>query len=224
MHFNFTFWYTAPNSQGPIALVKAMGVDNIEICDAYGKTRSEEFIAMNPCHCCPTIESDSGPAIWESNTVMRYICNVSGDKGDKFYPKSDPLKQAQIDMVMDWRQCKLYPALPAIGYIAFGMPQDTEEAKKQFKVLVDEHFKLLLEVYLKDTPFIFSETPTIADLSVALPLVFIMARGKFWDAVPEKVKEYRQRVLDAFPEASEHFQLIEGMCKDCKGEGFDAEP
>lgn len=211
----------APNSQGPIALVRDLGLD-IELVNAHGKTRTPEYMAFNPCHCCPCIELEDGnDAIWESNTVMRYLCDIAPN-GDKLYPK-DPLKRAKVNMALDWRQCNMYPCFLPIGYIAFGMPQDTEEAKKSFAKLLD-HLKTLTTVFLNDTPFIFSETPTIADLAVALPLVFIMARSKFWDAVPQEVKDYRKRVMDAFPATSEEFQMIEKMCVECKAEGHDAAP
>lgn len=224
LHTHCICFDTAPNSQGPIAIVRKLGLgDNVELVDAFGKTRTEEFMAFNPCHCCPTIQMDDGDAIWESNTVMRYLCDTAPNaKGDSLYPK-DPLKRAKIDMALDWRQCNLYPCFPAIGYILFGFEQDTEEAKEKFALLLD-HLKTLTDVFLKDKPFIFSDTPTIADLAVALPLVFVMARSKFWAKVPDKVKEYHQRVIDAFPEAKESFDMTEGMATSCKVNGYDAEP
>ena len=53
------------------------------------------------------VEVADGVAIWESATVMRYLCNAT-ENGDKLYP-SDPLKRAQIDLALDWRQTAMYP-------------------------------------------------------------------------------------------------------------------
>ena len=114
-------------------------------------------------------------------------------------------------MVMDWRQTSLYPCLPAIGYIVFGMAQKDEEAQKSFAKLQDEHFKTLTDVFLKDTAFCYSDKPTIADLAIAPTLTFIKVRSKFWEAVPDKVKEYYVRVLEAFPETKENFDMLDGM-------------
>lgn len=193
-----------------------------QIENAYGKTRTEEFIKMNPCHVCPTLQIDESTAIWESGAIMRYLCNVAPN-GDKLYPR-DPLKRARVDMVLDWRQTALYPCLPSIGYGIFGVPVDTDEAKEKFKALQEEHFKILTDVYLKDTKFCYSDTPTIADLSIAPALNFIKARKKFWEAVPQAVKDYQARVLEAFPGTKENFDALEGMATGWDGEGNDAEP
>jgi len=214
---------TAANSHGCIAIVKHLKLDDIEIVNAYGKTRTPEYLAMNPCHTAPCLELDGDAgAIWESCAIMRYLC-VNNEGGDDLYP-SDPALRGKIDMVMDWRQTGMYQSIPAIAYIVFGFPQKDEEAKESFKKLIDEHFPVLCDVYLKDTPFCFSEKPTIADLAIAPVLTFIKCRKNFWAAVPDKVKEYHTRVLEAFPGTQENFAMLEGMCTGYDGEGADLEP
>jgi glutathione S-transferase len=195
---------------------------DVELVNCYGKTRTEEFLKMNPCHTAPCVELDDGTGIWESNAVMRFLCIISPN-GETLYP-ADPIKRARVDLAMDWRQTSFYPCLPSIGYIIFEMEQSNEKAKEDFKQLLDDHFKTLTDVFLKDTKFIYSDTPTIADLSVAPALTFIKARSKFWDAVPDAVKEYYTSVLEAFPETSENFAMLDGMATGCTFAGFDAEP
>lgn len=211
----------SPNSHGCIAIIKKLGLD-IEIINAYGKTRTPEFLAINPCHTCPTLEFSDGSAVWESMAIMRYLCK-SSPKGDAYYP-TDPEEAAKIDMVMDWRQTTFSPCFPSIGYIIFGMPQSDEEAKKNFKILRDSHFKTLTSIFLKETKFCFSDTPTIADLSIAAILTLIKGRSKFWEAVPQEVKDYQQRVFDAFPETKENFDMLSTMCTEYSGDGADVSP
>jgi glutathione S-transferase len=218
---------SAPNSQGPLAVVKhlKLDVDNaVEIVNSAGKTRTPEFLAINPCHTCPTLELDgSDGAIWESCAIMRFLC-VNNTGGDDLYPSSDPILRGKIDMVMDWRQTGLYPAFPNIAYGVFGYPTDEEDAKKQFGKLVNDLFPTLMNVYLKDTDFVYSDKPTIADLSIAPVLTFLKCRKNFWAAVPDKVKEYHTRVLEAFPDAKEYFDMTDGMCAGYEGPGADIEP
>lgn len=210
------------NSHGCIALVRALKAD-VEIINAYGKTRSEEFLKMNPCHTCPTLEfDDDAGAIWESCAILRYLAvNLPG--GEEFYP-ADPQLRGKIDMVMDWRQTGMYTCLPNIGYGIFGMKVSEDGAKEDFAKLLSEHFPVLTDVYLKDTKFCFSDTPTIADLAVAPSLTFIKTRKNFWAKVPDAVKEYHTRVLEAFPDTKENFDMLDGMCTGYDGEGADAEP
>ena len=213
------------NSHGCLAIVKALKLEDkgLEIVNAYGKTRSEEFIAMNPCHCCPTLEfgGDKG-AIWESCACMRTLCQLF-EGGEKYYPK-DPIIRGKIDMVCDWKNTAFYPPFYHIAYILFGVPVDEAKAKEDFKKICDECFPILLDTFLKDTKFCYSDTPTIADLGVAPLLTLIKGRPKFWAKVPEGVKEYHTRVLDAFPEANEYFKMLDDMAIGYKGDGADAEP
>lgn len=95
------FSLPAANSHGPLAIINQLKLD-ISIENAYGKTRTPEFLAMNPCHCAPCLEFDDGTSMWESCAIMRYLV-VNFDKENKLYPKDDKLR-GRIDMVMDWRQ------------------------------------------------------------------------------------------------------------------------
>lgn len=214
----------AANSSGCIAVVKHLKLeDKIEIVDAYGKTRTPEFLKMNPCHTAPTLELDGDDgAIWESSAIMRFIC-ISNDGGEELYP-ADPVKRGKIDMVLDWRQTAFYPCFPDIAYIVFGMSTEDEDAKKNFKSLMDEHFIVLVDIYLKDTKFCYSDTPTIADLAIGPVFSFLKVRAKFWDKVPESLKEYHARVLEAFPDTQKSFMMLDDLCAGYSGAGADLEP
>jgi len=210
------------NSHGCIAIINSLGLKDIEIINAYGKTRTEEFLAINPCHTCPTLEFEDGTAIWESNAIMRYLCK-STPNGTELYPL-DLQAASKVDMVMDWRQTSMYPCIPSIAYGVFGMDQSDEEAKKQFKTLNEVHFKTLTDVFLKDRNFVYSDTPTIADLAIAPCLTFLKVRSKFWDAVPQEVKDYHKRVLDKFPGTKDNFEMLNVMCTNYSGDGADLSP
>ena len=57
-------------------LVRAAKLDFVED-DVYGKTRSKEFLAVNPAHLTPMIESKGLPkgVMWESCAIMQYLAN-----------------------------------------------------------------------------------------------------------------------------------------------------
>jgi glutathione S-transferase len=159
------YLYVAANSHGCLAVfnhlkLSAKGQGN-EIVNAYGATRTPEFLAMNPCHCCPTLELENdGNAIWESNAILRYLC-VTQEGGEELYP-ADPVARAKIDMVLDWRQTLLYKCLPDIAYGVWGMEVDDDAAKKSFAELIETHFVTLLTVFLKDNKkYCYSDTHKI---------------------------------------------------------------
>ena len=84
------------------------------------------------------------------------------------------------------------------------------------------YFKVLMECFLNNTRFVLSDTPTIADLAIAIApaLTFIKARLKFLEAVPEKVMDYLQAMLEAFPHTSEEFGMLKHMmCNACEHAG-----
>ncbi|KAL7509078.1 hypothetical protein ACHAXN_006221 [Cyclotella atomus] len=187
------------NSHGPLAIVKHLNLHTVQIIDAMGKTRTPEFIAMNPAHCFPTLQFLDGSAIWESSAVMRCLCNIFDTKGE-LYP-SDVEKKGKIDMVIDWRNSSFYPDLFHIVYMMFGVDVNEDQAK-----------------------FCFSDTPTIADLSVAPLITLLKGRKKFWATVPDGIKEYYERVLEAFPGMMEYVKLLDDKAVNYDGPGADAEP
>ena len=77
---------------------RAAGLDAAET-DAWGHTRSPEFMARNPAHLTPMIEDKGLPrgVLWESCAIMQYLSNKHGL--EKFYPKA-PAKRAMIDSAM----------------------------------------------------------------------------------------------------------------------------
>ncbi|TIT50528.1 MAG: glutathione S-transferase family protein, partial [Mesorhizobium sp.] len=86
---------------------RAAGLDHAET-DAWGLTRSPEYMARNPAHLTPMIEDKGLPrgVLWESCAIMQYLSNKHGL--EKFYPKA-PAKRAMIDSAMFYLIGTLYP-------------------------------------------------------------------------------------------------------------------
>lgn len=189
--------------------------DKIEIVNAFGHTRTEEYGKLNPNHQAPTLELDdeNKTTLWESNAVMKYLCaTAGGTKADGLYPgKDDPLLRAKIDMALDWRQCQYAPSVLALGYIAFGVPIEEGKLKESANKLINEALPVLDGTFLKDTKFVYSDTPTIADLAIGLPIIYLKARKKVWDKVSQKIKDYYVRVTESFPECKQYFDMPVGM-------------
>jgi glutathione S-transferase len=153
--------------------------------DVYGKTRTTEFLAKNPAHMTPMIETEDLPkgGMWESCAIMQYLCN----KHDitKLYPKTAE-QRAMIDSAMFYLIGTLYPLVARATYPALGFPQypgevgasdaDTtakEAAQKAAVAAVAEPLDVFHKFYLDGKPFIGGTTPSIADIRLAATLEFL---------------------------------------------------
>jgi glutathione S-transferase len=155
---------------------------------------------------------------------MRALCNAYDYSNDLYPSTREYEKRGKIDMVLDWRNSNFYPDLFHIVYMMFGVDVDEEQAKVQFKKLREVHFPMILDTFLGEKRFCYSDTPTIADLSVAPLLTLIKGRKKFWEAVPEGIKDYYGRVMEAFPGMGEYVKMLEDKALSYDGPGADAEP
>ncbi|HEX6321143.1 MAG TPA: glutathione S-transferase [Burkholderiales bacterium] len=64
----------------------------------HGITRTPEYMKMNPNSLVPTID-DNGFVLWESHTVVRYLCAKHG--AGTLWP-TDPRARADGERWMDW--------------------------------------------------------------------------------------------------------------------------
>lgn len=66
----------------------------------YGRQFSNtggEYLSLNPTGKVPTL-IDGGTVIWESNTIVRYLCA----KAESEFLPSDPVARAKAETWMDW--------------------------------------------------------------------------------------------------------------------------
>lgn len=71
--------------------------------EGFASTHSPTFLALNPNAMIPVIEDD-GFVLWESNTILRYLCNRY--YGSWLYP-SAPQERAVVDQWIDWQATEL---------------------------------------------------------------------------------------------------------------------
>ena len=153
--------------------------------DVYGKTRSPEFLEMNPAHLTPTMVGDGLPrgAMFESCAIMQYLCNHH--HLHHFYPTA-PAERAMIDSAMFYIVGTLYPYLARATYPALGFPQYAgevgasdadghakEAARKAAVDALAEPLDVLHTFFMNGKPFIGGDHPSIADIRLASTLEFL---------------------------------------------------
>lgn len=166
--------------------LRAAGLD-FEEADAYGQTRTAEFLSRNPAHLTPMIEDSGLPngTLWESCAIMQYLSNKH--RLEQLYP-SDPAKRAMVDSAMFYLIGTFYPYLARATYPALGFPlypgevgasDASDEAKKAAgKAATDalaEPLEVFARFYIGDKPFIGGDKPSIADIRLASTLEFLAA-------------------------------------------------
>jgi glutathione S-transferase len=177
---------------------RAAGFDHAET-DAWGLTRSPEFLARNPAHLTPMIEDKGLPrgVLWESCAIMQYLANKHGL--DKFYPKA-PAKRAMVDSAMFYLIGTLYPYVARATYPALGFPQyagevghsdahpeKKSEAQKAAAAAIAEPLEVFHSFFRDGKPFIGGNNPSIADIRLAATLEFLAVIDY---ALPEWAKDY----------------------------------
>ena len=78
-----------------------------DIGGPFGHNHSAKYLAMNPNGTIPTL-IDDGRTLWESNAIVRYLCESRESHG--LLPK-DVWSIALAQQWMDWQQTILAPAI-----------------------------------------------------------------------------------------------------------------
>lgn len=207
--------------------MRASGLDFDEE-NAWGKTRSEDFMAKIPAHLTPAIETDAHPrgAMWESCAIMMYLANVHGL--EQLYP-SDPGRRALIDSANFYLTGTLYPLVSRSTYPRLQFPcypgevaaSDADDAlKAQARTDAEEALAEPLEVFrtyfVRDGFIGDGDHPSIADIRLAATLEFAAMND---NPLPQWAVDYRNRVEEALGAAySEPAGDVRGFVAQVKGQ------
>jgi glutathione S-transferase len=185
-------------------LTRAAGLDVTE-ADAWGHTRSEDYLAKCPAHLTPMLESTDLPkgALWESCAIMQYLANKH--KLTTLYPRN-PEKRAMIDSALFYLTGTLYPLVARATYPVLGFPQypgevgaseasdaDKEKARKAAAAALAEPLEVFHTFFLGKRRFIGGANPTIADIRLGATLEFLAA-------IDYKLKPWTKKYLERLEE------------------------
>jgi len=189
--------------------VRAAGLDFEEV-DVWGKTTEPEYLAKYPAHLTPMLEADGLPhgTLGESCAIMAYLCNKHGL--DRFYP-TDPGRRAMTDNAMFYLIGTFYPLVaratyPTLGFAQYPGEVATSEASDELKeqaqrdaeVALADPLDVFHSYFMRDTPFIGGDHPSIADMRLAATLEFLRAIDYDF---PEWAEDYMQRMESTLGEA-----------------------
>ena len=175
------------NNLAARVFVRAAGLDYEEI-DMWGNKGTPEFLAKDPADLTPLLEEDGLPkgSLWESCAIMQYLANKHGL--DEYYP-TDPADRAMTDSAMFYLIGTFYPLVARATYPTLGFPQyagevaTAEAADEDMKAKAQQDatdaLAMPLEAFhthfMDGKTFIGGDSPSIADIRLAVTLEFLRA-------------------------------------------------
>jgi glutathione S-transferase len=165
----------SPNTFKVLAAAKHMGVPlDLEIIDlTKGQQRTDAFLAINPTGRTPVLV-DGDLKLWESNAILQYL----GSKTKTPLWPDDAKSRADIARWQSWQlahwQAGVAPMIverlvkPLV--LKAGQPPDEAVLAKATEAFHRE--APVLDRRLADHPYLVNDTLTLADFSVAAPLIY----------------------------------------------------
>ncbi|MCC8936887.1 glutathione S-transferase family protein [Bradyrhizobium sp. Arg68] len=128
----------------------------------FGKNDQADYLAMNPNGRVPTLV-DGDYVLWESNSVMRYLCMAYG-QGSPIYPQA-PQARAAVDRWLDWSLSTLQPVdRPVFWALVRTPPEKRDMVQIQKDVDAEGVVWRVVEDRLATRRFIEGDQFTVADI------------------------------------------------------------
>lgn len=132
---------------------------------AFGGNADPTYLAMNPNGLVPTVQ-DGELVIWESNTIMRYLCATRG--GAHLHP-ADPAARTRVERWMDWQLQSLAAPMAALHWGYYRTPAEKRDAaalEASRRRAVD--LWSMAECQLAHGPYIAGEAFSLADICLGI--------------------------------------------------------
>ena len=156
---------TSINVQKVVWCCDEMGLEfeRIDAGGAYGKTKTPEYLAMNPNSLVPTID-DEGFILYESNAIVRYL--AAKHSADKLWP-TDLARRADTDRWMDWNSTTFIPAMRDAFWQLIRTPEPQRDLAAVEKSRAEsEKGAAILDAHLAKHRYMTDFGFTVADIVV----------------------------------------------------------
>jgi glutathione S-transferase len=130
----------------------------------FGQNDQPGYLAMNPNGRVPTLV-DGEYVLWESNSVMRYLCMAYG-QSSPIYPQS-PKARAAVDRWLDWTLSMLQPVdRPVFWALVRTPPEKRDMVQIQKDADAAAAVWRLVEAQVATRRFVEGDQFTIADIAI----------------------------------------------------------
>ena len=137
--------------------------ERVDAGGTFGKTKTPEYLAMNPNSLVPVIEDD-GFVLYESNAIVRYL--AAKHSAGKLWP-DDLQKRADVDRWMEWLSTAWVPSMRD----AFWQLIRTPEAQRDLAAVErsrseGERLAGIVDAHLANRRYLTDNGFTVADIVV----------------------------------------------------------
>eukprot|EP00929_Paragymnodinium_shiwhaense_P058306 TRINITY_DN29188_c0_g1_i1.p1 TRINITY_DN29188_c0_g1~~TRINITY_DN29188_c0_g1_i1.p1 ORF type:complete len:444 (+),score=122.49 TRINITY_DN29188_c0_g1_i1:89-1420(+) len=204
-------------------IIYAKGLDKtgaveIQAPSALGGLKGEDYLALNPQGKMPLMKLADGSAVYESDTIARYLTDKFADVEPSFLPATpesralDNLIARLHDVYVVALQACMYKAAPPFGI--FGSRWEAlAELRKQVRIIND--------LASSDGPFLTGSAIGQSDAALLPTMVFMqfmlpkyMQEGWEWSEEeafgPKLVKWWRHMTSDSVPAGKRVYEEIQG--------------
>ncbi len=142
--------------------------ERVDAGGAFGGTHEPEYLAMNPTGLIPTIQDD-GFALWESNTIVRYLGAKYG--AGSLWPQ-DPATRALAEKWMDYQLGTLWVAFRAAFLGLVRTPPERRDPD-QIRTSLESTAEALaiLDAHLASEEYVAGTDLTVGDIALG-PTVY----------------------------------------------------
>jgi glutathione S-transferase len=160
-----TLW-GRPNSinvQKALWTLDELGVafEHVDAGGDAGGLDTPAFRAMNPHGKVPVLR-DGDVAIWESHTIVRYLCAAYSP--GRLCP-SEPLERAKAESWIDWTLATLQPAIMGLFWGFYRTPAPDRDAARNREFETNAAAALVaLDHWLDQRPFVAGPALSMADI------------------------------------------------------------
>ena len=155
--------YNSGNCYKVKLMLNLLGVEYqwVDIDILKGETETATFLEKNPNGKVPVLELEDGTCLWESNAILNFLADGS------HYLPSEPRLRTQVLQWQFFEQYSHEPYIAVARFIQFylGLP---EERLAEYRKMHKAGYRALnvMEQQLKRTPFLVSDTFSIADIAL----------------------------------------------------------
>jgi len=165
----FSYWRSTTSYRVRIALnLKGLTAEVISVDLVAGAQEDAAYVARNPIKGVPTLETDDGAVITQSMAILDYLDHIAPTPA--LLP-ADPLARAQVMAAALIFATDVHPVnnLKVVKRVKT-LSDDADAGLDWMRHWMTEGFAAYDALILRDTPFSFGETPSLADICLVAQL------------------------------------------------------